>query len=213
MKITKYGHCCLLIEDNGVRVLTDPGSFTADTHATLSNIDLIVYTHEHADHYHLDSLKQLRANNPDVVVICNEGVHRLLEAERIPHTTITDGLYSEKGVSVRGVSGVHEEIYATIPRIQNTGYMIAERFWYPGDAFIVPNSPVEICALPVVAPWMRLSEAVDYAITINPKKVFPVHDMILHPEFGGFVPKTVATLLSTHAIECMVLDTGTTYDF
>lgn len=28
MKITKLGHCCLLIEIRGTRFLTDPGSYT-----------------------------------------------------------------------------------------------------------------------------------------------------------------------------------------
>ena len=28
MKITKFGHCCLLIEENGVRILTDPGTYS-----------------------------------------------------------------------------------------------------------------------------------------------------------------------------------------
>jgi L-ascorbate metabolism protein UlaG (beta-lactamase superfamily) len=54
MKITKYGHCCLLIEERGIRILTDPGAFTANIHSSLTGIDVILYTHEHADHYHLD---------------------------------------------------------------------------------------------------------------------------------------------------------------
>ncbi|MBI2052837.1 MAG: MBL fold metallo-hydrolase, partial [Candidatus Ryanbacteria bacterium] len=28
MKITKFGHCCLLIKENGVRILTDPGTYS-----------------------------------------------------------------------------------------------------------------------------------------------------------------------------------------
>jgi hypothetical protein len=29
MKIKKLGHCCLVIEENGVKVMTDPGSFSS----------------------------------------------------------------------------------------------------------------------------------------------------------------------------------------
>ena len=213
MKITKFGHCCLLVEENGVRLLTDPGVFTAEAHVALTDIDVILYTHEHADHYHLESLKQLLANNPGVVVICNEGVSALLEAEHILHTKITDGSLDHKGVAITGVSGTHEEIYSTIPRIQNTGFLIAGSLWYPGDAFINPNVAIDVLALPVSAPWMKLSEAVDYAIMLKPRVAFPVHDMILHPQFAGFVPVMVETLLKPHTIAFRALEAGKEYDF
>ena len=56
MKITKLGHCCLLIETKDKRILTDPGSYTVEAHSKLGNIDYILFTHEHQDHYHLESL-------------------------------------------------------------------------------------------------------------------------------------------------------------
>ncbi len=213
MKITKYGHCCLLIEEDGVRLLTDPGSFTAETHASLTGIDSILYTHEHADHYHLDSLKQLLANNTGATVICNEGVSALLEKEGIAHTTIVDGSLERNGISITGVSGMHAEIHSTIPRIQNTGFLIAKRLWYPGDAFIDPKVAFDVLALPVAGPWMKISEAVDYAIMLKPKKAFPVHDMILNPQFAGFVPMMVGNLIKPHDIEFQAMDIGTAYEF
>ena len=60
MKITKFGHCCLLIETKGKRVLTDPGSYTVEAHSKITDIDYLLFTHEHQDHYHLESLKVLR---------------------------------------------------------------------------------------------------------------------------------------------------------
>ncbi|MBP9694894.1 MAG: MBL fold metallo-hydrolase [Candidatus Magasanikbacteria bacterium] len=30
MRITKFGHSCLLVEENDVRVLIDPGAFSND---------------------------------------------------------------------------------------------------------------------------------------------------------------------------------------
>ena len=81
MTITKIGHCCLLVEESGVRLVTDPGSFTAESHVTLTDIHAILYTHEHADHFHLASLKQLIVANADVKIFCNEGVAPLLAAE------------------------------------------------------------------------------------------------------------------------------------
>jgi L-ascorbate metabolism protein UlaG (beta-lactamase superfamily) len=213
MKITKYGHCCLLIEERGIRILTDPGAFTANIHSSLTGIDVILYTHEHADHYHLESLKHLVATNPRVVIICNEGVSALLTREHIEHITMTDGTHEHGGVAFTGVSGVHEEIHSSIPRIQNTGFLIAGRLWYPGDAFIEPGEPVEIVALPVAGPWMKVSQAIDYAIMLKPQRAFPVHDMILHPQFAAFIPAMVGGILKSHNIAFDAIETGTAYDY
>jgi len=64
MKVKKFGHCCLLIEEDGVRTLTDPGGYTdLDVVVRQSrNIDVILITHEHADHIHVPSLKRLLEN-------------------------------------------------------------------------------------------------------------------------------------------------------
>ncbi len=71
MKITKFGHCCLLIEEKGVRILTDPGTYSTQQ-SEVKNIDFVLITHEHADHFHVDSLKALLKNNPQAKVIPNK---------------------------------------------------------------------------------------------------------------------------------------------
>lgn len=73
MKITKFGHCCLLIEENGVRILTDPGTYSTQQ-SEVKNIDFVLITHEHSDHFHIDSLKALLKNNPQAKVITNKSV-------------------------------------------------------------------------------------------------------------------------------------------
>ena len=49
MKITKFGHSCLLVEENGVRILFDPGSYSTAQN-DVKNIDVVLITHEHSDH-------------------------------------------------------------------------------------------------------------------------------------------------------------------
>ena len=46
-------------------------------------------------------------------------------------------------------------------------------------------------ALPLAGPWMKLSEAIDYALKIQPGSVFPVHDMILN-DLGHSVHERIA---------------------
>ena len=64
MKITKFGHCCLLIEEGEAQILTDPGNYN-DT-PEVENLDAILITHEHSDHFHLDALKAILENDPSV---------------------------------------------------------------------------------------------------------------------------------------------------
>ena len=88
MNITKLGHCCLLIETKGKRILTDPGNYTADAHSKLENIDYILFTHEHQDHYHLESLKTILQKNPQAIIYSNNSVSELLTKESIQHIQV-----------------------------------------------------------------------------------------------------------------------------
>ena len=204
MKLTKLGHCCLIIEENGLRIMTDPGNYsTAQNDA--KNIDLILFTHEHQDHLHLESLKKVLENNPQAKIITNQGVGKILQSEGIPFETLLHGQNASiKSVLIEGFGDKHAEIYETIPAVQNTGYFIANRFFYPGDALTNPDKAVEILALPVAGPWLSIKDSLNYAKETKPKTCFPVHDGMLKffgsahalpekilPSFGSsfFIPK------------------------
>lgn len=211
MKITKFGHCCLLIEESGARILTDPG-----THSTgqdnVKNIDIVLITHEHADHLHIDSLKTVLQNNPQAKIITNKGVGTLLEKEGIPFSVLEDGQSStEKGVLIEGFGKDHALMHSSIPPIQNTGYFIANRLFYPGDAFTDPGKQVEILALPVAGPWMKLPEAIDYALELKPKTCFPVHDGIL--KSPGSTHRIPPQVLEPKGIKFTVLEIDKEYEF
>lgn len=179
MKITKYGHCCLLIEEGGSRVLTDPGSYSEGFEA-VRNLDLVLITHEHGDHFHLESLKAVLAANPQAKVITNSAVGSLMAKEAMAFEVLEHGQSrKDKNILIEGFGAEHAVIYPTIPNVMNTGYFIGNKLFYPGDAFTNPEKPIDILALPVAGPWMKISEAIDYAKLLKPKMWFPVHDGIL----------------------------------
>lgn len=200
----------MLIEENGLRILTDPGNYTT-AQTEVKNIDVILITHEHEDHLHVESLKTALANNPQAKVITNKGVGAILEKEGIPYAVVDDGKETtEKGVRIAGMGRDHAEIYKTWKKVENTSYFIGERFFYPGDAFYKPNRPVEILALPVAGPWLKISEAIDYALALKPKTVFPVHDgSLIRPTF---IHRVASTVIGEAGIEFKPLDLGKEYE-
>ena len=91
MKITKYVHSCLIIEEKGKTVLIDPGSYTAQENALkadeLKKPDYILITHEHNDHMHLPLIKEILAKFPKTKIISNNSVAGILAKEGIKATT------------------------------------------------------------------------------------------------------------------------------
>ncbi|MDD4989340.1 MAG: MBL fold metallo-hydrolase [Candidatus Pacebacteria bacterium] len=213
MKITKLGHCCLLIEDKNLRILTDPGSYST-LQDSVNNIDLILITHEHQDHFHVPSVKTVLQNNPKARIITNTSVGFLLDKEGIKYEILEDGQSkTEKETLFEGIGTIHAEIYTSFPRVQNTGYFISNRLYYPGDAFHIPPKSPEILALPVAGPWMKISEAIDFALACKPKTAFPVHDGNLK-DIGLEVTNRVSKmLLAPQKIHFQEMELGKTIDF
>jgi len=210
MRVTKLGHCCLLIETKGKRILTDPGSYTVKEHSNLEYIDFILYTHEHADHYHLDSLKSLLRKNPEVKIYSNSSVGELLNKEGIKHTTLKNGELVFLGeVSLTGIGKDHAIMHSSIPVSENMGFFIDEQLWYPRDSFTNPERAVEILALPVSGPWMKIGEAIDYALLLKPKTAFPVHDGTRWESSHVFPEK----ILKENGIDFIVLKEGQFAEF
>lgn len=186
--------------------MTDPGNYTtAQNEAT--NIDHVVISHEHTDHLHVESLKTVLKNNPKATVISNSSVGKILEKEGIAFSIVG---HEEKivvgDVEIAGYGMKHAPIYKGYEQVENTGYMFDGKFFYPGDAFYDPGVPVDILALPITAPWLKISEPLDYALAIKPRVVFPVHDgnLIRH----GLTTRLPALFFEPAGIQFITLEIG-----
>jgi L-ascorbate metabolism protein UlaG (beta-lactamase superfamily) len=214
MNVTKLGHCALVLEEQGIKILTDPGSFTIEAQNAITGVNVVLITHEHQDHFHIDSLKVILANNPQAVVVTNAAVAALIGKESMRATVniVGDGQsLSANGISIEGFGKDHAPIYGTMGLVENTGYLVAGKFYFPGDNFHVPGRPVDVLALPVAGPWMKISECIDFAKAIKARVAFGVHDGMIVPGFRGFVGMLLKNFIP--GTEYMALADGESREF
>jgi L-ascorbate metabolism protein UlaG (beta-lactamase superfamily) len=214
MKITKYSHACLLVEVNGVSIITDPGSWNKTPDATA--IDAILITHEHGDHCDIGQIKEMLARCPNARIITHESVGKQLAEEGLKYEVIESGATIDvNGVSIQSFGTAHACIYGDVSPCRNTGYLINAELFAPGDALHdVPPQGVRVLALPTGGPWMRISEAIDYAKRVQPKIVFPIHDAMYIEEYrSGLMTRLVGGNLDAVGIKYTDLAPGETKEF
>jgi L-ascorbate metabolism protein UlaG (beta-lactamase superfamily) len=214
MKIKKLGHSCLVVEEKGIRIMTDPGNYAMANSVQEFNIDLILITHEHQDHFHLESLKEILANNPDATIVTNSTIGKLLDEAGITYEILEEGQSKDfGGVQIEAYGNQHAFIRSGLAPIQNTGYFIANKLFFPGDAFTNPNKPVDILALPSAGPWLKIEEVLQYAKIVNPRNAFPVHDGSLNELGLGYLKTVPAEVLNPLGIHFKVLEIGREEEF
>lgn len=213
MQITKYAQCCLLIEVNGKRILTDPGRFSSEQNE-LENIDIILITHEHADHFHTESVQALVEKNPEAEIVTNSSVGKLLAEMGVVCQILEGGSANiVADTHIESYDGKHVEIFGDYGIVQNTGYFVADKLFYPGDAYTVPGKPVPVLALPVAGPWCKLSDAINYAHDVNPETAFPVHDYLLNKDGKALTYNLCKSQLEPRKIQFEELHEGETKEF
>lgn len=177
MKVTRHGHAAVLVEAAGSRILFDPGVFSLPSTFTLSDLHAIVVTHQHPDHLDRDRIDALVEANPQAQLLAEPETAETLEG----WTPTGDGLTFEVGsVTVTGVGSTHAEILSSLPRVGNVGIVLTAQgepsFFHPGDTYEYRPQGIDILALPLSAPWAKVSETVDFVRTIAPQTAFPIHD-------------------------------------
>lgn len=207
MQISKHLHSCLLVKDQNQTILIDPGNFTYAAHAldlnNLNQLDYILITHEHADHFHLPLIKDLLHKFPNVKIISNPSVVTILQTENITAS-------SEGNEVIEMETLTHEKLWDKEPP-QNTIFKIFRKLTHPGDSLHFTTSS-DILALPLTAPWGSTTEAVKKALEINPKVIIPIHDFMWKDEIRVAMYERLTDFFKTRGIEFKGLKTGETVE-
>jgi len=181
MKVTKYGHACVVLEEQGKKLVIDPGSWTEGL-GPLDNIAAVVITHNHQDHLNIQHLQAILQQNPGVQMFGAQEAAQDMAKQNIQANSVTGGHAATVGpFTVRFYGNMHALIHEDFPPVpHNVGVLVNDTFYYPGDSFTVPDgAPVKILAVPASAPWMKIAEAVDFINTVRPQVCFPTHNALL----------------------------------
>ncbi|WP_405974809.1 MBL fold metallo-hydrolase [Streptomyces sp. NBC_00988] len=180
MKLTKNSHACIRLEKDGRSLVIDPGIFNEEDAAV--GADAILVTHEHLDHFNEDRLRAGLEANPAAEIWTLKSVADQLSAAfpgRV-HTVGHGDTFTAAGFDVQVHGELHAVIHPDIPRITNIGFLVdGGRVFHPGDALTVPDHTVETLMLPVMAPWSKISEVIDYVREVKPQRAYDIHDALL----------------------------------
>ncbi len=207
MKLTKYQHACLVIEKDGTSLIVDPGSYTHDF-IMPKNVTAIVITHEHPDHFNETLIGDILAAHPKATIIAHESIAGRFTNNMSLVAKVGES-YTVGPFSLRFFGGAHASIAESIQVPPNLGVLIDERLYYPGDSFVVPESvTVQELALPVSAPWLKLSETMDFLMQIRPQFAFPTHDAILSNEGKELVDRMIGAVAGGQNTQYKRLDSS-----
>lgn len=197
-RIVFLGHATVLIELDGVRLLTDPLLRGHVAHLRrqvppipndlFANIDVVVISHLHHDHLDLPSLRLLGLDTPLVVP---SGAAAWLR--RRGFTTVTE-LSVGAGVNIAGVEIVavpahHDGRRPGAPTAETLGYLLGGRrvVYFAGDTELFAGmaklaSSLDVALLPVAGWGLTLGpghmgplDAARALIALQPRLAIPVH--------------------------------------
>jgi L-ascorbate metabolism protein UlaG (beta-lactamase superfamily) len=188
VKISKYLHSCLLFEEDGEKLLFDPGTHTfveeIVTPEAFRDVSTVVITHGHPDHLDLDALTQILALS-GAAVIANGEVAATLGTAGIGATVVEEGPHTAGPFHLLAIPTPHEAILApAVPR--HTAFLVNERVLNCADSFgepLLAHAGVETLIMPVMAPFLTEVGAFAFAKRMRPRQLIPVHDGYSKPFF------------------------------
>ena len=176
MKLTKHGHSCVTLELEGKKLIIDPGGFTDDL-GDIADVVGVVVTHRHADHLNVEHLLKIITANPKVCIFLPEDA-----ADQVEHSRVE---VSKQGESQKVgpfdlafYGEKHALIHGDVPKDKNVAVLVNGEFFHPGDSFTKPDKHVKLLGLPVSGPWLKLGEAIDYALEMKPDACVAIHDHV-----------------------------------
>ena len=180
MKLVKHTHATVALERDGHTLLIDPGAFTPDAAELIRAAEAVLLTHDHFDHFDENAVRAGLVDDDRLHVYGPASVTRPLGefGDRV-HTVAGGEVLSIKGFEVKVYGVPHATIHQCIPGVDNVGYLVDGTVLHPGDAYLVPDVPVDTLLIPTSGPWTKMGEAIDYVRAVRPRQCVQIHDIML----------------------------------
>jgi hypothetical protein len=139
----------------------------------------------------VDKLADALDKRPEAKVYTHAEVAAKLGALNGVVQTVSAGeAFSAAGFQVQAYGGWHAVIHPDIPVVPNLGFLIEGRLYHPGDSFDVPlDADIESLFVPVSAPWLKASEAIDFVRSVAPRRAYALHDALYNDNGLGLVDR------------------------
>jgi L-ascorbate metabolism protein UlaG (beta-lactamase superfamily) len=175
MQLTHLGHACLLVETARSRILVDPGIFS--TFDDVRDLDAVLVTHQHPDHVDPARIGALMQANPGATLVVDADTAAVVQG--LPGHVVagTGDRLTLAGTTIDVVGGLHAAVYGEVPGCTNAAYLFDDgALLHPGDSFLLPGRDIDILAVAIDGPWLKLAEAVDYVRAVAPRVAVPIHE-------------------------------------
>ena len=209
IRITYVGHATVLLEMDGVRILTDPLLRNRVFHlqrrsipviaSAFQDIDAVLISHLHLDHFDIPSLRMLEK---EIHLLAPTGAGELLSRNGFTNIQETQtGEITDIGrLSIKTLHSNHRSLYPPFgPSTESLGYLIngSKTVYFPGDTDLFPEMAdlagnLDVALLPVWG-WgpnlgpghMNPQRAAEALTLLHPRIAIPIH-------WGTFYPKWLA---------------------
>jgi len=189
MRLTKLGHSCIRLEKDGAALVIDPGGWS-DPASALAGAGAVLITHEHPDHLDAAAVRAALSADPGLGLWANASVtEQFRDFGARVHTVGHGDTFSAAGFGVHVYGHDHAQIHRDIPVIPNTGFAVDGEVFHPGDSLTVPEDRLPTLLLPIVAPWLKTAEMIDYAREVAPQRAYAIHDAILNENGLGLMQR------------------------
>lgn len=208
MQITKLGHACVRLRSGDTTLVIDPGTFTE--RGATDGADAVLITHEHFDHF---TIEHLQSNDAPIITIAAvaDQIAELDPAVHARVTVITPGQsFEAAGLPVEALGEMHAVIHPDNPSFFNSGYLVRgeQTVFHPGDAFTVPDEPVDVLLAPVSGPWNKVGEVVDFARAVKAPRVLAIHELVASDIGLGMIDQRMAMMLEPYEVGYQRVNAG-----
>lgn len=204
MKITKYPQSTFVIESEEKRILIDPGSFALEKFkkTDFEPLQAVLVSHQHFDHLNKEAVAYWYRKG--IPIFGNSDVAEVLSAEDVNVNKVESQKEFEiAGFKIKPVDLPHckmlrcnscNEIVtgdkitidkkcklhldkepAKVNGPPNTGFVINDAFFHPGDGIELSGLKVDSAGIPITGPTINYDNAWVLAASLGAKKVIPMH--------------------------------------